>query len=104
MQFLPYILLFYIGFYFYRLAENHQKNKWLFGFIGIVIYFLGAIVHPVYLMLFSELTVDEFDLTAIGFKSFTLGLVFVFVSFQILNGIWNRKKKIKKEEIERIGE
>ncbi|MFK8059714.1 MAG: hypothetical protein AB8B78_06435 [Polaribacter sp.] len=104
MNILGYIFLFYVGFYFYRLAENHHKNKWLFGFLGIAIYFFGVLIYPLYLKLFNNLEIDEFKITIVSLKSFTTGLLFVFISFQFLGFIWGRKKKIEKKEIEKIGE
>lgn len=103
MKILGYILIFYIGFYFYRLAENHHKNKWIFGFLGIAIYFLGLVIYPLYIRFFDNLELFDFNLVVISFKSFTIGLVLVFISFQFLSFIWKPKKKTNKEDIEKIG-
>lgn len=103
MSALGYILIFYIGFYFYRLAENHHKNKWLFGFIGIVIYFFGLVIYPLYIRFFDSTEIEEFKLVLVSFKSFTIGLLFVCISFQLLSIIWSRKKKVNKKDIEKIG-
>lgn len=103
MSALGYILIFYIGFYFFRLAENHHKNKWLFGFLGIAIYFFGLVMYPLYIRFFNTIELEEFKLTLVSFKSFTVGLVFVFIGFQLLNIIWSRKKKVNKKEIDKIG-
>ena len=35
--------------------------------------------------------------------SFITGLIFVFLSFQILNFMWKKKKKIKHKEVDEIG-
>ena len=103
MSILIYILLFYIGFYFYRLAENHNKNKWVFGILGIGIYFIGLFIYPMYARFFSELEVEELEVVIVSLKSFLIGLLFVFISFQILSIVWSRKRKIAKNEIDKIG-
>ncbi|QOD61735.1 hypothetical protein H9I45_04605 [Polaribacter haliotis] len=103
MKALGYIFIFYIGFYFYRLAENHKKNKWLFGFLGIAIYFLSLLIYPLYLRFFNVEDIDEYSLTLVSFKSFAIGFICILISFQLLNFFWNRKKKTNKKEIEKIG-
>ncbi len=104
MKAFGYILLFYIGFYFYRLAENHNKNKWLFCILGLVTYLLGTIVYPLFLRFFNSEEIEDLDLASISLKSFLVGLVSVFILFQTLSFIWSRKKGVNKKEIEKIGE
>ena len=103
MKALGYIFLFYIGFYFYRLAENHNKNKWLFAVIGIVVYFVGVIGYPLYLRIINFEEIRGFDITSISLKSFLIGLICVFFLFQVLNFIWNMKKNVNIKEIDKIG-
>ncbi|QTE23631.1 hypothetical protein [Polaribacter cellanae] len=103
MKILGYIFIFYVGFYFYRLAENHNKNKWLFGFLGVAIYFSGLLIYPLYVRFFYVEEINETSLIFISFKSFVIGFVFILVSFQLLSIFWSRKKKIDKKEIEKIG-
>lgn len=102
MEILSYILLFYIGFYYYRLAENHNKNKWLFGFIGIAIFVIAYFFYVLFCRFsYSEETNLE-NLPAIGVKSFCTGLIITILVFQILNSIWSRKKK-NYLEVDEIG-
>lgn len=103
MKALGYIFLFYVGFYFYRLAENHQKNKWFFGGIGIITYFIGIIIYPLYLRTLKHEDIENFDVTSVSFTSFLVGFLFVFIIFQLLNFIWIRKKKVNKKDIDNIG-
>lgn len=103
MEALGYIFLFYVGFYFFRLAENHQKNKWLFGILGIIVYLIATIIYPIFLRFFKSDEIENFDLASISLKSFLIGFTIVFIFFQILSFIWGRKKKINKKEIDKIG-
>ena len=99
-----YIFIFYVGFYFYRLAENHHKNKWLFGIVGIATYFIGSIIYPLFIRFFYDEDIYDFDLAKITLKSFLIGISCVFFLFHLLSFIWSRKKIIKKEDIDKIGE
>ena len=103
MQILGYIILFYVGFYFYRLAENNNKNKWVFAIIGILTYLFEITVYPLYLRVFNSEDIEAFEISSISLKSFLIGLISVFLLFQTLSLIWSRKKKVNKKEIDKIG-
>ena len=103
MSTLGYILVFYIGFYFYRLAENHKKNKWLYTMVGVSTYLVGISIYPLYLRFFVFNDLNEIELTIINWKSFLIGLASIFILFQVLSIIWGRKEKANKEEIDKIG-
>ena len=98
MKALSYIFLFYVGFYYYRLAEIHKRNKWLFGLLGVALYFGASLIYPFYVRFFSEVTLEELDIFKISLKSFLVGLITVVIVFQILSFIWSRKKKVNQKE------
>jgi hypothetical protein len=103
MKMLGYIFIFYIGFYFYRLAENHKKNKWLFGIVGIITFVFGNFMYVLYANFFLEQDINEFNILSVSFKSFSSGVLSIFILFHLLNFIWSRKKVIREEEIDKIG-
>ena len=103
MEYLLYIFIFYIGFYFYRLAENYEKNKWLFGISGVITFVISYFISLILYSFFLLVDVDNGNYTNIKFMSFITGLIFVFLSFQILNFMWKKKKKIKHKEVDEIG-
>ncbi|WP_439128471.1 hypothetical protein [Polaribacter sp.] len=103
MKILSYIFLFYVGFYFYRLAENHQKNKWLFAIIGIITYLLSLFIYPLYLRLFYKEEILDINLVLVSLKSFLIALISLFILFQVLSFMWNKKEKVNNQEINTIG-
>lgn len=103
MKILSYIFLFYVGFYFYRLAENHQKNKWLFAIIGIITYLLFLFIYPLYLRLFYKEEILDINLVLVSLKSFLIALISLFILFQVLSFMWNKKEKVNNQEINTIG-
>jgi hypothetical protein len=103
MKMLGYIFIFYTGFYFYRLAENHKKNKWLFGIVGIATYIFGNAMYVLYARFFLEQKINNFNILFFSFKSFAIGLLSVFTLFYLLNFIWRRKKVVREEDIDKIG-
>lgn len=92
MSALGYILLFYIGFYFYRLAENYNKNKWFYCFLGIIFYLLVIFIYAFFLKLFYIEEINDFTFVTVAFKSFLIGSISVFFLFHLLNFKWSRKK------------
>ena len=103
MQILVNIFIFYAGFYFYRLAENHHKNKWLFGFLGVLIFVISYILFLIFCRFLNSQDYNVFNLASIGFKAFFVGLVFTIIIFQILSFIWSRKEKKYKNDVDKIG-
>lgn len=103
MKALGYIFLFYVGFYFYRLAEIHQKNKWVYGFLGIVLFIIGCLSYVLYCRFLSTEAVLVENLLSIGLKAFLSGVILVVLIFKILGYVWNRKKRVQKEDIDKIG-
>lgn len=102
MEALGYIFIFYIGFYFYRLGENHKKMKWLCALLGIASYFIGQVTYLLYIRFFTDSNFDEFNITTFSFTSFFVGLITVVLLFNILNIVWSRKRKVK-DEVDKIG-
>ena len=41
------LLLYWIGKYYYKLAEKYNRNKWLFVILGIAVYYLGIIIMSI---------------------------------------------------------
>lgn len=103
MEYLGYIFVFYIGFYYYRLAENHKKYKWLFAIVGIATYFTGSAIYPLYLWFFTSSEIPISESSKIAIQSFFIGLLCVFALFHILDFFWNRKEKTNQKEIDKIG-
>ena len=49
------ILLYWIGKYYYKLAEKYNRNKWLFVILGIAVYYLGMILFGIIIMSIAEM-------------------------------------------------
>jgi cellobiose-specific phosphotransferase system component IIC len=88
-----YIILFYIGFYFFRLAENYGRNKWLYGFLGIFFFVSGFVSYIIYKRIFEAEEFDSNDIAFISLKSIFSGLLFSFVLFHVINFIWKKNDK-----------
>ncbi|CAM1368000.1 conserved membrane protein of unknown function [Tenacibaculum soleae] len=92
MSVFGYILLFYVGFYFYRLAENYNRNKWLYAFLGLVFFFIGCFGYVMYVRFFEMDEIQGFDIAMISIKSVGMGILFSFVMFHFIDFIWKKNK------------
>lgn len=102
LEILGYIFLFYIGFYFYRLAENHNKNKWVFGILGIVSFIVSYFSYLLFCRFYYSQEVILESLHIISIKSFLSGVIGAILVFQILSRVWSRKKNLE-IEVDKIG-
>lgn len=95
------VLIYWIGKYFYVLAEKYNQNKWLYAILGVVIYYLGQIIFGVILAIFNEfldLGID-FDNVVINLLGIPIGGLACYGFYKILENNW---KKIQLQPIENI--
>lgn len=100
------LLIFFIGRYFYRLAEKYDQNKWLYAILGIVTYYSGTFIGGIILAI-----LDEFFLIGINWNNnFTLGLIALpfglvsaYLFYFLLNKKWKKSFVQIKDEIQDIG-
>ncbi|MCX2742986.1 hypothetical protein OO013_03865 [Mangrovivirga sp. M17] len=95
---LGFIFLFWIGKYFYNLAERFGRSKWGYAILGIVVYYTGTIIGG-FLLGISEVifgTTFFTDLPDIVFNLIALpfGLIFNYILYKILENAWEKRGKI----------
>ena len=83
-QMLGLIFIYFIGKAYYTLAEEHNKNKWLFAITGVLSYYGGSFFGGVIAYLFYDImsvnnvAINEGILTVIGIL---LGLLTCWVYY-----------------------
>ena len=101
------ILIVLIGKQFYKLAEEHNQNKWLFGILGALSYYLGAFIGGIILAVtdeFVSLGIDWDNNLLMTFVAipFSLGTVYIF--YYLLKKNWkNTVVPLDSNEIQDIG-
>lgn len=98
------VLLYWIGKYFYRLAEDYDRNKWGFAIIGVVVYYLVSVIFiAIILLIFPNFTESSNDLImSLVALPFSLSACYLF--YYLLEKSWENSKKIEKDEIDNIGQ
>ncbi len=95
------VLIYWIGKYFYVLAEKYNQNKWLYAILGVVIYYLGQIIFGVILAIFNEFLEFNINLddVVINLLGIPIGGLACYGFYKILENNW---KKIQLQPIENI--
>lgn len=101
------LFIYFIGKYFYELAKDNQKNKWMFAILGVVVYYAGGflLLTPVYLLVylaFPEL-VENLSERNLGFLGIPFGIGACFLFYYLLKKQWSKGIKLPLEEIDDIG-
>lgn len=88
-------LIYFIGKAFYDLAQEHNKNNWVFAILGVVSYYGGTIIAGFVFGLLAELGVTDFfiELPEIGLSLFALpiGILTCWVFYKILSNNWSNQ-------------
>lgn len=100
------VFLYFIGKYFYKLAEQFNQNKWLYAILGIVIYYVGTFIGGITLGILDGLIGIGFDWDnnlALGLIALPFGLVTAYLFYFLLNKQWEKSVVLVEDEIQDIG-
>jgi len=98
------VLIYWIGKYFYVLAEKYNQNKWLFAVLGVVMYYFGTLVAGVFIGIAIEVFDVDFNLEntfLLSVIALPFGIAFCWTFYYLLEKSW---KKIASQPIENIDE
>lgn len=93
---LGFVLIYFIGKYFYDLALQYGKNKWLFAILGVVSYYAGTIIFGFSLGIIMELTGNYSILEAndilLSLMGIPVGVLTVWIFYTLLKNSWKKAK------------
>lgn len=91
------VLIYFIGKYFYKLAEEFGKNKWGFAILGVVTYYTGAFLGGIILGLISiiweDFNIEYMSDMQLGLMAIPFGLLTCFGVYSLLKRIWTKYQK-----------
>lgn len=91
------ILIYFVGKAFYDLANEFNRNKWLYAILGVIVYYVPAPFVGVGYAIYAG---DEFEETgsfgsssqlALTLISIPLGLIACYVFYRILKNRWSKE-------------
>lgn len=90
------LFIYFIGKYFYCLAREFNKNKWVFAILGIVSYYAGAIIMG-FVIGFISIYLDDIswmeDQWWINMLSLPVGIFSTWLLYKFLKNPWEKELK-----------
>jgi hypothetical protein len=91
-----FILIYFVGKAFAKLAEENDKHKWLYGILGVISYYGGSFLCGFIIGVFMEFGFLEFlyDLsdTMFGIVCIPFGVLICWGFYHFLKNRWGNKK------------
>ena len=101
------LLIYFIGKYFYNLAEEHHKSKWGYAILGVVSYYLGTILAGIAFAIIFELwgstSIDQMSEIALNFMALPFGILMCVGLYYFLKKRWEKSIHIEADIIDEIG-
>ena len=102
------LLIYFIGKYFFELAEDHDKSKWGFAILGVVTYyigtFIGGLILGILFLLFSWGNIEEWNDIVISLMAMPFGIGSCVGLYFILKNVWEKKATQTLDMIDEIGD
>ncbi len=99
--------IYFIGKYFYELAEKYQKNKWVYALLGVLSYYMGAFITGFFLgllmLIFNSNFLDSLSSLELNFLALPFGILTTFLFYIILRKNWSKNYITPEDEINLIG-
>ncbi|MCB0457797.1 MAG: hypothetical protein R2776_08375 [Flavobacteriaceae bacterium] len=101
------ILIYWIGRYFYQLAEKFDKNKWGFAVLGVVSYYAASFIGGIILGIIGEIIspgwIDTTSEMVLGLIALPFGILGCYGLYIYLKKSWEKRKKEEAVSIDDIG-
>ncbi|MBT8265900.1 MAG: hypothetical protein KJO41_10395 [Bacteroidia bacterium] len=100
------LLIFFIGKYFYELAQDYYKQRWLYAILGVVVYYAAGAVFGIILGVadvFLGLGIDWENSFGWNLVGIPIGIAADYGFYILLKRKWEREVVVPKDEIMDIG-
>jgi MFS family permease len=100
------LLIFFIGKYFYELAQDYYKHKWLYAILGVVSYYAGTMIGGFVIAIGSDLfgwSINFEDTLTLTLIAIPFGILSAVGFYFLLKRNWKNSKVEVKDEIQDIG-
>jgi len=101
------LLIYFIGKQFYELAQDFNKNRWLFAILGVIVYYAIGILLVVVIALLDvavfEWGFDWENRFGMNLLAIPLGLLADVSLYFFLKNRWKATVVLVKDEIQDIG-
>lgn len=96
------VLLYWIGKYYYKLAEKYNRSRWGFAILGIATYYFGIIFFGLIIAVILEILAPVFfeNLSELAFSllSLPLGIFSTYSLYKLIEKRWEQKYVIQEPQ------
>ena len=100
------LLIYWIGKYFYQLAEKFNQSKWLYAILGIVVFYAGQLLFGFVIAIVNilfDLGIDFDNTLAIDLLEIPIGALSCYLFYKLLDKVWKKDVVIVTDSIQDIG-
>lgn len=103
------ICIYFIGKYFYKVAKDYNKNRWLYSLLGILCFYVGSVlIGGMFFYFFAGKFWSTrlnfiFELPYLGVLKMPFGIVLACLIHYLLEANWKKYFTIADNEIDEIG-
>lgn len=100
------LLLYWIGKYFYKLAEEYDKSEWGFAILGVVVYYAGIVVagfsFGIFIGIFYPEILETMNETILSLFMIPFGILSCYLLYIQLEKSWKKSKEAKERFTDQI--
>lgn len=100
-------LIYFIGKYFYELADDYEKSRWGFAILGVVSYyagtFIGGIIVAIFYEIFGSTSIQTENDIILSFMVLPFGLLACWGLYTLLKRRWSKNHDESFDMIDEIG-
>jgi len=99
------LLIYFIGKFFYELAQDYNKHRWLYAILGIIIYYVSGFIFGIILFVvggFIGLGIN-WEGYGINLLALPVGILADYGFYKYLESKWKKAETISANEIDDIG-
>lgn len=101
------LLIYWIGKYYYKLAEEFQKSKWGYAILGIAIYYFATFFFGIIAVIIAEFMdpgfIDRVNETLLGILMIPFAALSTFLLYKYLAKTWKKNRPDPEELINEFG-
>ena len=102
------LLLFFIGKFFYKLAEKYEKTKWGYAILGIITYYAGTFIYGVayvfiFFMMYPDAYEDDMNELLMSLTAIPIGIASAYLLYYLLEKNWKKNAEKDRVSIDDIG-
>ena len=102
------LLLYWIGKYFYKLAEEYDKSKWGFAILGVAVYYAGILLASfttgIILGIFYPESLENLNEMLLGLAMLPFGILSCYILYKILENVWKKAKLAEDKFLNQVSE